>query len=89
MDNNNHITNSESGYWFPPGTKFEDYFNKKIVSPEKIEFARHYIEDKMGYDLNEDSVIDFSAIGIKLFGSMLVDIVLEYESYTRTRTNGY
>ncbi len=39
----------------------------------------------MGYDLNEDSLIDFSAIGIKLFGSMLVDIVVEYENFNETR----
>ena len=80
--------NPEPEFWIRPGIKFEDYFSKKTVSPEKIAFARHYIEDKMGYDLNEDSFIDFSAIGIKLFGSMIVDIVMEYESYSGRRMDG-
>jgi len=85
MDDNIHNANAEPEYLTRNRIKFEDYFNKDIVSPEKIEFARHNIEDKMGYDLNEDSLIDFSAIGIKLFGSMLVDIVLEYENFNVTK----
>ena len=88
MENNIHPNHAEPGSWIRPGVKFEDYFNKKTVCPEKIEFARRYIEDKMGYDLKEDSLIDFSAIGIKLFGSMIVDIVLEYENFNGTKTDG-
>ncbi len=77
----NNKSNPEQGYWIRPGIDFEDYFNKDVISPAKIEFARHYLETKMGYDLNEDSLIDFSAIGIKLFGCMVADIILEYENY--------
>jgi len=81
MDNHIHNTNPNPGYWICPGIDFEDYFNRGIISTEIIEFARHYVETKMGYDLSEDSLIDFSAIGIKLFGCMVADIVLEYEDY--------
>lgn len=84
----NHLkqdNNYKPGYWIHPGIKFEDYFNKDVISTEKIEFARNYIETKMGYDLNEDSLIDFSAIGIKLFGCLVVDIILEYEIYNDQR----
>jgi hypothetical protein len=88
MEKDIHSNNTEPGFWIRPGVKFEDYFSKKTVSPEKIAFARRYIEDKMGYGLNEDSLIDFSAIGIKLFGSMIVDIVLEYENFNGKRLDG-
>jgi hypothetical protein len=40
----------------------------------------------MGYDLSEDSLIDFSAIGLKLFGCMVADIVLEYEEYHKGKS---
>ncbi len=80
MDHLNQDTDNNPGYWIRPGINFEDYFNKNISS-EKIKFARHYVETKMGYDLCEDSLIDFSAIGIKLFGCMVADIVLEYENF--------
>jgi len=87
MNEFNQNISHQSEYKFPPGIDFEDYFNCNIPS-EKIRFARHYLENKMGLDLSEDSLIDFSAIGIKLFGSMVVDIVLEYESYSGTRMDG-
>ena len=88
MDQPNQYSNQKLQYWIRSITDFEDFFNKEVVTPEKIKFARHYVENKMGYDLNEDSLIDFSAIGIKLFGSMVVDIVLEYENYNGTRMGG-
>jgi len=88
MDNHIHNTTPNPGYRIRPGIDFEDYFNKDAISLEKIEFSRHYIETKMGYDLNEDALIDFSAIGIKLFGCMVVDIVLEYETYKDRSLDG-
>lgn len=75
------LNNYKPGCWIRPGVDFEDYFNKGVIPPEKIEFARHYVETKMGYDLDEDSLIDFSSIGIKLFGCLVADVVLEYENY--------
>jgi hypothetical protein len=85
MDNPFHNFDTEPGYWIRPGVRFEEYFNSDIPS-EKIKFARHYVESKMGYDLSEDSLIDFSAIGIKLFGCMVADIVLEYEEYHKEKS---
>jgi hypothetical protein len=72
------------GLWIRPGIKFEDYFNSNVPS-EKIQFARYYVETKMGYDLDEDSLIDFSQIGIKLFGCLVADIVQEYEIYKKVK----
>ncbi len=88
MNNQNQNTNPEPGFFIRPGINFEDYFNKDTVCPEKIDFARYYIEDKMGYDLSGDSLIDFSAIGIKLFGCLVADIVLEYENFKRNGLDG-
>jgi len=79
--------NHNPEFQIPPDLDFEKYFNSDISS-EKIRFARHYVETKMGYDLNEDSLIDFSAIGVKLFGCLVADIVLEYEKYNGTRMGG-
>ncbi|MFC2080522.1 hypothetical protein ACFLRQ_03510 [Bacteroidota bacterium] len=87
MNKDIYNTNPEPGYWIPSGMTFENYFNSNISS-EKIRFARHYVETKMGYDLNEDSYIDFSAIGIKLFGCLVADIVLEYENYKNKGLDG-
>ena len=80
MNQLNQDTNHKTDYGIRLDLNFEDYFNAYIPS-EKIRFARLYVETKMGYDLDEDSLIDFSAIGIKLFGCMVADIVLEYENY--------
>ncbi len=66
---------------------FEDYFNNDIPS-EKIRFARHYIENNMGIDMDEDSLIDFSAVGIKLFGCLVADIALEYELFRKNKMDG-
>ena len=87
MDNNIHPIKAKPEYWIRPGIEFESYFNSNVPS-DKIRFARHYVETKMGYDLDEDSLIDFSNIGIKLFGSMLVDVIIEYEKFNGTRMDG-
>lgn len=80
MDQHNQESNHSPKFRIPTDLDFEKYFNTDIPS-EKIQFAKHYLETKMGYDLNEDAYIDFSAIGIKVFGCMVADIVLEYENY--------
>ena len=80
MEQLNQDTKHNPGSILRQDLEFEELFNSKIPS-EKIRFARHYVETKMGYDLDEDSLVDFSAIGIKLFGCLVADIVLEYENY--------
>ena len=87
MNKLNHKLSQQPEFRFGPDMEFEDYFNGDVPSV-KIRFVRHYIENKMGYDLNQDSLIDFSAIGIKLFGSLLVDVIMEYEKYPGTKMDG-
>lgn len=60
---------------------FEDYFNYQKISHEQITFARHYVENKMGIDLNSDSIIEFSSINAIIFGYLVAHIALEYEEY--------
>ena len=60
---------------------FEDHFNYQKISSEKISFARHYIENKMGIDLSSDSYIEFSSIRATIFGYLVAHIALEYEEY--------
>lgn len=76
------------GHWIRPGIDFEDYFNSSVPA-DKIQFARHYVETKMGYDLNEDCLIDFSEISIKLFGCLVADIALEYEIHKAKGMDGW
>lgn len=88
MNQLNYDTNQKPGFMIRQDLEFEMYFNSDIVSSEKIQFSRHYLENKMGLDLNEDSLIDFSAIGIKLFGCLVADITLEYEYYKECKMDG-
>jgi hypothetical protein len=67
---------------------FEDRFNMEKISSEKIQFARHYLENIMGLDLHEDPLIVFSPIGSKIFGFLVADIVLEYENYKEETKDG-
>ncbi|MBU1012049.1 MAG: hypothetical protein KKG99_03530 [Bacteroidetes bacterium] len=57
---------------------FEDHFNMNEISEEKIQFAKYYLEDKMGIDLEEDPVIVFSSINGSVFGYLVAHIVDEY-----------
>ena len=68
---------------------FEDLFNMKNISSEKIQFAaKHYLENIMGIDLHEDPLIVFSPIGSKIIGYLVADIVLEYENYKEETKDG-
>jgi hypothetical protein len=60
---------------------FADHFNLENISSEKIRFAKHYIEEQMGFDLDEDPLIVFSPIGSTIFGYLVAHIVVEYEKY--------
>ena len=60
---------------------FEDHFNKENISSDKIRFAKYYLEDKIGVDLEEDPMIVFSPIGSTVFGYLVAHIVVEYEKF--------
>jgi len=62
---------------------FEDHFNYQKISPEQISFARHYIENKMGIDLDSYSSFEFSSISPTVFGYLVAHIALEYEEYLK------
>jgi len=60
---------------------FESHFNMEKISSEKIQFAKHYIEDKMGFELDENPLIEFTPISSRSFGYLVAHIVVEYEKY--------
>ncbi len=60
---------------------FEDQFNKENIRSDQIRFARYYLEDKIGVDLEEDPMIVISPIGSTIFGYLVAHIVVEYEKY--------
>ncbi len=60
---------------------FEDQFNKENITSDQIRFARYYLEDKIGVDLEEDPMIVISPIGSTIFGYLVAHIVVEYEKY--------
>jgi hypothetical protein len=60
---------------------FEDHFNLKNISQDKIQFARHYVETNIGADLDEDPLIVFSPIASTVFGYMVAHIAVEYEKF--------
>ena len=62
---------------------FEDHFNYQEISPEQISFARHYIENLMGIDLDSYSSFEFSSISQTVFGYLVAHITLEYEEYSK------
>ena len=88
MDHLYQNTNQKPGNRICLDLDFEDYFNRDVISHEKIQFARHYLEDIMGFDLHEDPLIVFSPIGSKIFGYLVADIVLEYENYKGKTKDG-
>ncbi len=61
--------------------EFEDQFNKENITSDQIRFARYYLEDKIGVDLEEDPMIVISPIGSTIFGYLVAHIVVEYEKY--------
>ncbi len=60
---------------------FEDHFNYQEISPEQISFARYYLKNLMGIDLNSDIIIEFSSINAIIFGYIVAHIAVEYEEY--------
>lgn len=62
---------------------FEYHFNYQEISPDQISFTRHYIENKLGIDLDSDSIIEFSSINAIILGYLVAHIALEYEEYTK------
>jgi hypothetical protein len=88
MDNLNQNTNQKPGNRIRLDLDFEDYFNRDVISSEKIQFARHYLENIMGFDLKEDPLIVFSPIGSKIFGYLVAHIVVEYENYIGITKDG-
>ena len=67
---------------------FEANFNMENISLEKIQFAKHYIEDKMGFDLGENPLIEFTPISSRAFGYLVAHIVVEYEKYKEETKDG-
>jgi len=64
---------------------FEDYFNYDEISSEQIFFARHYIENLMGIELDNDSTIEFASIRSSVFGFLVAHIASEYEEYNKLK----
>lgn len=64
---------------------FEDHFNYQRISSEQISFARHYIENNMGIDLDSYSTIEFSSISATIFGYLVAHIALEYKEYVKEK----
>ena len=62
---------------------FEDHFNYEQISPEQISFARYYIENIMGIDLDSDSIIEFTSIRSTIFGYLVAHLALEYEEFKK------
>ena len=64
---------------------FEDYFNYEEISSEQIFFARHYIENCMGIDLDSDPTIEFTSIRTTVLGLLVAHIASEYEEYFKMK----
>jgi len=60
---------------------FEDLFDKENISEDQIRFAKHYVENNIGVDLDEDPLIVFSPLSSTVFGFMVAHIAVEYEKY--------
>ena len=60
---------------------FEDHFNLEKISSEKIQFAKHYVENDIGIDLEEDSWIFFSPISSTVMGYFVAHIAVEFEKF--------
>lgn len=83
MENLNHNASQKPENRINLDLDFEAYLNRDVISSEKIQFARHYLENIMGFDLYGDPLIVFSPIGSKIFGFLVADIVLEYDNYKK------
>ena len=68
---------------------FEDLFNKENISEDQIQFAKQYVENKIGADLEEDPLIVFSPISSSVFGYLVAHIVTEYEKFKEKTEDGF
>ncbi len=66
MDENTHNLRNRIPF------DFEDHFNYQEISTQQIFFARHYIENIMGIDLDSYSTIEFSSKQLHLVISWLI-----------------
>ena len=87
MNNINQFTDQKLGNRIRLDLNFEDYFNGDIP-PEKIQFVKHYLEHHMGIAMDENLFLDLSDIGVKLFGCLLVDLLMNYEKYHENTLDG-
>lgn len=60
---------------------FEDHFDYQTISPEHVSFARHYIENEMGIELDSETLIEFTPIRAIVFGYFIAHLVMECEKY--------
>ena len=77
MDMETKKKEKEDGLCF----NFEDYFNHEEISSDKIQFAKYYLDENLGADLEEDPMIIFSPISATVFGFLVAHIVDEYEKF--------
>lgn len=70
-------------YWNKIPFNFEDHFNYQKISPEHVSFARHYIENHMGIDLDSETIIEFTPIRSEVFGYLIAHLAVEYEKYLK------
>lgn len=68
---------------------FEDHFNLDEISMDKIQFAKFYLAENLGADLEEDPMIIFSPISATVFGCLVAHIVDEYEKFKEKTENGF
>lgn len=64
---------------------FEDHFNYQTVSQVQISFARHYLKNLMGIDIDSESIIEFSSINSIIFGYLVAHIANEYEEFNKRK----
>jgi hypothetical protein len=67
---------------------FENHFNDNNISMEKIEFARHYVENLIEADIDINTIIEIDPIGSLVFGYLVAHIVAEYERYEKWMLGG-
>ena len=72
-------------YWNRMHLAFEGYFDYKKISAEHVSFARHYIENEMGIDIDSETLIEFAPIRVTVFGFLIAHLAEEFEKYNNER----
>ena len=67
---------------------FEDHFDYQKISPEHVLFARYYIENNMGIELDSETLIEFSPIRARVFGFLIAHLADEFEKYKSRDLDG-